>query len=591
MCTSQSMKASAVPARRYVVELGSASFIGALPSEDQRSPGEILQLRLTDSGRDLGYDASPLRAVANDPAFWLAAKNTGLIVLFAGVTALIIGSALAWLNERTDARFGTLSTILPLVPLLLPPVAIAIGWVFLAQSAAGFLNSALRSLLGDVGIHLVQGPLNIGTWPGMIFVYTIALVPYVYLVVSSALRNMDSSLEEASRMSGAGPLRTLMRVSLPAVRPALTSAGLLVLIVGVSEFSIPRTIGSLARTDVLSVYLVRLAQTFPPRNGEAVTVSLIVLAVVLCAWLLHTRLNGRGRSSTISGKAHSASLVELGPWRWVARGFMILYILSVSVVPLAAVFVVSLQRFWSAKIDVSKFTLYNYIEVLSDPSSRARDALLGSVRLGLIGATITMAFAAIMISYARGHRGRRGRVIEAVTKSPGAISHIVLAVALLIALGGPPFHLAGTQTILLLAYVIMYMPQASISAEVARGQVGDELIEASAMLGGSKGRTFRSIMLPLMRPGLAAGWTLVFIVIMGDLTASSILSSSNNPVVGAAILDIWEYGTFSQLSALATIVGLVNAIVVLIVILGVRPRTFWKGAKAAAPGSGAIGTM
>lgn len=393
-------------------------------------------------------------------------------------------------------------------------------------------------------------------------------------------------------MSGAGSLRTLTRVSLPAVRPALTAAGLLVLIVGVSEFSIPRTIGSLARTDVLSVYLVRLTQTNPPRNGEAVAVSLIVLAVVLTAWLLHARLNSRGRSSTISGKAHTVTLVQLGPWRWVARGIMIIYILAVSVVPLAAVFVVSLQRFWSAKIDVSKFTISNYIEVLFDPSSRARDALLGSVRLGLIGATITMVFAAIMITYARGHRGRRGGVIEAVTKVPGAISHIVLAVALLIALGGPPFHLAGTQIILLLAYVIMYMPQASISAEVARGQVGDELIEASAMLGGSKGRTFRSIMFPLMHPGLAAGWTLVFIVIMGDLTASSILSGSNNPVVGAAILDIWEYGTFSQLSALATIVGLINAIVVLIVILGVRPKSFWKGAKGATPsGSGAVGTM
>ncbi|MGH8915895.1 MAG: ABC transporter permease subunit, partial [Acidimicrobiia bacterium] len=207
------------------------------------------------------FDFGAMTKVISDPEFHEASLNTAIVLLVAGSAALLIGSVFAWLNERTDASFGVISRILPLVPLLIPPIALSVGWVFLAQTRAGFLNGFLRAVLDLIGINLTEGPIEIGTWAGMLFVYTIALVPYAYLVVSAALRNMDTSLEEASRMSGANPWVTVAKVSLPAIRPALASAALLLVIVGVSFFSVPRTIGSLARVDTVSVYIVRLTQT------------------------------------------------------------------------------------------------------------------------------------------------------------------------------------------------------------------------------------------------------------------------------------------------------------------------------------------
>jgi len=513
-------------------------------------------------------DLAPLQKVLVDPEFHTAAKNTGIIVVVAGTFAMALGSTFAWLNERTDARMGMFSTVLPLVPLLLPPIALSIGWIFLGHPRAGFVNGALQYLLP---FPSETGPLNIGSWAGVIFVYTISLMPYAYLVVSASLRNMDTSLEEASRMSGGGRFRTLSRVSLPLVRPALASAALLMLIIGTALFSIPRTIGSLARIDVISVYIVRLTQTFPSRLDEAMAVSLVKLVVIGGAWVLHQRLTTRRRFLTISGKGQGSTLVELGTWRWVARAMMIGFILLVSVLPLTALIIVSLQPFWTAAIDPSLLTFDHFRDILFSTVSRPRAALGNSLRLGVISATLTMFTVAVMVSYAMDRGGILGRSVGLITKSPGAISHLVIGVALILSLGGPPLRLGGTGLILLIAYVIMYMPQASISAEVARGQVGGDLLEASAMLGASRGRTFRKILLPLMLPGLAAGWALVFILTAGDLTASAILSGSSNPVIGAVILEIWEFGTFAQLAALAVLVSTISAITVTTV-LSLRRR-------------------
>ena len=160
-------------------------------------------------------DGSAVRKVLEDPAFFRAVQNTAIMLLIGGTGALIIGSLFAWLNERTDASIGIVSRLAPMVPLLIPSIALSIGWVLLAQPRAGFLNGFLRSLLEVVGIKLTEGPFDIGTWPGLIFVVMISLVPYAYIVVAPALRPMDSSLEEASRMAGAGPWRTAMSITQP----------------------------------------------------------------------------------------------------------------------------------------------------------------------------------------------------------------------------------------------------------------------------------------------------------------------------------------------------------------------------------------
>jgi iron(III) transport system permease protein len=508
--------------------------------------------------------SASITSVLRDPMFYIAVRNTAILVAVPGVLAIVIGSFFAWTNERTDARMGVVSTALPLAPLVLPQIALSIGWIFLADSNAGVLNVLLRNLLGYAGVHITSGPLDITSWYGMIFLYTIVLVPFVHIMISSALRNLDPSLEEAARISGASVWRTLRTVSLPAIRPAIGASCFLVLLMGVAQYSVPRTIGVTAKIDVLSTYLVRLFQSFPPQPGSAAFVGLLVLVVMVAAWLLERRLTSRQAYSTIGGRGQAPSTVRLGPFRWVVRVVVLAYLALASLLPLIALIVVAFQPFWTPHPNFGAMTLENFRGYFDDPTFR--QALTDSGALGVVGATIGVLVAAVLVSFARTRGGRIFRAVDMAARSPGAISHIVLAVAFLLVLGGSPFYLADTLTILILVYVVLNMPQAWIAARTAVDQIGQPLLDASSISGASSVRTLVRVNLPLMAGGLAAAWAMLFVVIVGDLNASSILAGPNTPVVGSVILSIFDNGTYSQLAALGSIIAVASGVVVTLVL-------------------------
>lgn len=507
---------------------------------------------------DGGWDFSAYEKVLTAP--WLPGVllNTSFVVAAAGLLALVTASTFAWLNERTDARLGVLGDVMPLVPLLLPHIAMAIGWVFLASENIGFINSAIDSVFGPLGISF---QVNVASWPGLIYVYALYFVPYVYLIVAAALRNVDSSLEEASRLSGASLWMTIRRVTFPSVKPALVGAMLLVVIVGFSLYSIPVVIATRARIDILSVRIIRMmTYDFPPKPDEAIVLATILLMGMVLVWLLYRRVTGTGHFAQLGGKATGRVTIELGPLRWPARIAMIGYLLSTSVLPMAALAVVALQPYWQATIRPSQFTLNSFRAVLIE-SPVTRDALRFSLSLGSGGGLIAMATAIVIALFIR-RRGRLSESIDGITKLPAAFSNIVIAIGFLVAFSGPPFNLSGTLLILLLVYLVIYMPQASIAAGAAVAQIGSELTEASTMSGATEGRTFRRIIGPLVLPGAVAGWALVFVLMAGDLAASALLAGMNSPVIGFVILDIWEQGTFGALAALAFTVAAITTTVI-----------------------------
>ena len=501
---------------------------------------------------------------------WLATVlgNTFIVVGVSTACAVAIGAVFAWLNERTDASLGLFATILPIIPLLLPSVALTIGWVFLAAPDVGLINSSLARLFGPAGPQV-----NIYSWIGLIWVYTIHGVPYAYLVVSSAIRNLDPALEEASLISGAGILRTLRRVSLPAIGPAMAGSCLLVVISGLGTYSIPAIIATTAEIEVLPTKIVHLlVKDYPPHLADAQLLGLIMLVVVLGFWLLQCRLSNSGRFVTVGGRAAGATPMRLGRWRRPARGLMWLYIGVASVFPIAALLLVSVQRFWSPVIDPSKFTLFHFQQVLF-VNRITFAAFRNSLLLATTGATIAMTIAILTAIYAAFRGGTLGRVVDAIIKSPATIPNLVTSLAFLIAFSGAPFYLSGSLTILLIAFIVMYIPPGSIAAASALTQVGTDLREASYIAGAGEGRTIRRIVLPIALPGFAAGWTLVFVHIMGDLSASALLAGVNTPVIGFAILTIWETGSFGLLAAFSAVMCLLNTIVVSAMTWYVRARS------------------
>jgi iron(III) transport system permease protein len=503
-----------------------------------------------------------------------AAASTLGIVAVSGLIALGIGLMFAWANERSDARMSWLTDVLPLGSLFVPVLASAFGWLFLASPKAGYLNILLGGILAAFGRSTSNsGPLNILTWYGLVTVYTFYLVPFAYLIASSALRGLDPQLEEAARISGASQFRTLRTVTFPMIMPtAIGSAALLLLVQGAALFSVPIVIATRANIPVLSVEIVNsVIAAYPPQYSVAIASSCLMLLIVGTGWLLQRRLAAAGHFAQIGGRRGGGSIVHLGRWRLPVRICMLAYLFVGSILPVAALVLVSLQGFWSRTIRWHLLTFEAYrLAVVS--SGYVHQAIIDSLFLAIAGASIVTLVAAVISTFiTRRPRGLK-RGLDGFVKLPGTIPHVILAVGVVLAFAGPPFSLGGTVLILLLAYVMLYFAQASFNVGPVYDQIGNELTEASSVAGAGPFGTFWRVQLPLMAAGMANAWAIVFIFMVGDVSASVLLASSRSPVIGFAILDLWTTGTYPTLAALATILTCISAVTVSAVLIAARRR-------------------
>lgn len=516
-------------------------------------------LRIAASEQGIG---GAVRDALAQPNLLNVLANTGIIVVSSVFFATIVGSGFAWLSERSDASIGWVTRMLPIIPLLIPPIAGSVGWIVLGAPVSGYVNVFLRWVASWFGVEMTEGPLTIHSWYGMIFVYTLYLVPLIFMTVAAALRNVDPALEEAARASGARPSKAARTVTIPSVKPAIGAGILLAIIYAFSLYSIPVALGRSAGIEVISVRIVSLMRVYPPNPGTAMALGVVVMVVIGIGLWLQRRLLRNNRFATISGRSARPMLVQLGIWKWPARAAMVGYVLLTAVLPVVGLLIVSTQPFWSASINWAATSLDRYVEMFTT-STAAGPALRNSVMIGAIGATLAMLIAAIVSAYSdRRMHSLIGRSTDFSTKLPGAVSNILIGIAFVAAFAGPPFRIGGTLLILLLAYLVITMPQASFTASAAYAQVGRDLEEASLSCGASEGRTFARVVLPLMIPGLTAGWAMVFVLMAGDITASAMLAGPGNPVVGAYMLDMVNFGNYGLLTTIATALVLVSTIVV-----------------------------
>jgi iron(III) transport system permease protein len=514
------------------------------------------------------FDNGPIVSLLAEK--WLpgAALATAIVTLVSALISVAFGGMLGWINERTDASLGRIGFLLPIIPLLIPNIALSIGWVFLAAPNVGFLNALLAKLPWISGL----GQLNIYSWGGLIFVYALNGVPYAYLIISAAFRNIDASLEEASQISGSSQLGTLWRVSVPAVMPAIVAALMVIVIINLSVYSIPAIIATTAHINLLPISIVvMVSKNYPPEIAEAQILGVFMMAVIALLWLVQSRISAGRNFVTLGGRSVAARKLALGEWKWPARSLMVGFIGASCGLPAVALLIVSVQPYWTPAINFETLTLQNYVDVVHNNRATS-ESLANSLLLSLSGATIGMLIVTVIAVFLVNREGALPRMIDFLIKMPGVIPHLILALGFLVAFGGFPFYLAGSVQILLLAYIVTYIPPGAIASGAAILQVGRDLHEASAIAGGSEGRTIWEIVVPLALPGILAGWAIVFVHMMGDTSAAAILAGIGSPVIGFAILEIWETGSFGSLAALSTILCVIN--IAVLAVIGLIITTF-----------------
>ncbi len=428
----------------------------------------------------------------------------------AGSVALgfFVAFILAWLVERTDLRWRATIFTTVLFPLMVPGVVLGIAWTFLLGPHAGWLNLALRALFRLDG----DGPLNIFSMGGLILAQGAALVPFLFVLLSAALRAMNPALEEASA-PGATPLATFWRVTLPVLRPGLLAPLILATLVALEQFEMPLIIGLPARIDIFStrIYYELNPDTNLPAFGRAAAVALPFLAAAMALLLLYNRLVRRAeRFVTVTGKAYRPARLRLGRWTAPALAFVALYLGFAVVLPAAVLLWTSIFGF-----ELPSLALLSRASLGSYRSLLARADLWLAVRntfvvAGASAAIVTALGALVAWTVLRSRLPGRG-LLDVVSILSIGIPSVIAGLATMLLYLSLPIGIYGTVGVLVLAYSY----RLAVSTRLSRAsltQLHRELEEAATVAGGRWLTTIGRVVVPLLRPTLAANFVLLFII-------------------------------------------------------------------------------
>jgi len=491
--------------------------------------------------------------------------NSLVYAVGTALLALTLGTSLAWIVERTNTPLRRVFFGLVLVPIIVPGVVSTIAWIFLLSSRIGLLAKGYAALFG-----LEEAPFDVYSMPGMIWVEGLHLSPLVFLLMTAAFKNMDPSLEEASHMSGGTTLGTLRRVTLPLIAPTIASAALIMAIRGLESFEVPRLIGVPARINVFTADIFGALHAQTPDYGLAGALSMTLLVISILGILAYQRLTRTSeRFATVTGKAFRPRVVDIGRWRYVASAGLVVYALLIIGLPFAVLVFVSALPFYAPDLTLlARASFDNYAKTI-DATGVQRGAM-NSVILGAISATLVTGLTAVIAWVITRTRVRGRGVLDVLAFVPITVPGLVLGVAMILQYLSPTFRVLpiyGTLWILMIAYLVRYMPYGMRANSATMLQLHKDLEEAGATAGASWWRTFRVVTLPLLRPALVASWLYIFIVSVRELGASVLLTNQSTTVLAVTIFEAYEVGSYGKVASLS-----VMLIIALIAVVAVVQR-------------------
>ncbi|MBB6309960.1 ABC transporter permease [Xanthobacter tagetidis] len=511
---------------------------------------------------DAGFTLRHYVEAYTDPELRVVLFNTLVFTVASTVSAVALGTALAWLIERTDVPGAGVFRVLIVVPMATPPVLLATAWAMLLSPRAGSLNLGLVSALGLSGM-----PFNIYSMAGMVFVETLTIIPTVFLMLAHAFRNADPAHEEAAQTSGASPWRVFWRVTLPMMAPAILGAAAFVAIVCLVVFDVPGTLGMPARIFVLSsqvYYLFGASPSGVPAFGQISALAVLILAcLILLAVVYQSFTRVSSRFVTISGKGFRPRVKELGPWRWVGAGLVSAYLALAVVLPLGMLVWASLMPYLTPVTwqNLGLMTISNHLAILKNPMIVT--AVVNSLLVATIASTAVMALAGTSGWIIVRERGLAGRVLDILTFVPLAIPGVIMGIALTyVYLSIPVIPIYGTIWILVIAYTTFYLAYGSRTSQSAFFQLHRDLEEAGLASGASAARTHLRITFPLVFPAMLGIWVWVFAHVMRELSIALMLHGRQNVVISTLIWNYWSGGDPVTASAIG--VWLIVALTLLV---------------------------
>lgn len=491
------------------------------------------------------------------PRYIQALWNALMLGVCVTALCLLLAVPMAWAVSRTDMPGKGVIKLMTLAAFVTPPYLGAIAWILLAGPNAGWLNQAWMGITGAS-----EGVLNIYSFAGLTFIIALYSFPYLFIFISSALDTVSSEMEDAANVLGCGTLRTMFRITLPLVLPAILGGAIITFLEAIALFGSPALIAIPARFNVVTTQLLQFFS--PPVRAEvAAAYAVPLLLITLTLFALQRRILRRRGFVSMTGKGGERRIIELGPWRWVMLGYAA-FILSLSVVlPYAALSQAALAKAWGRGWHFDNLTLDNFAYLLFRHETAGQSVLNSFYYAGAaacIGIVLTLS-----IAYIVSRRLLPGaNVLGFLCMAPIVVPGIVLAVGFYAAYAPPPFALYGTATLLILAFTTRFLPVGYANASAAIRGINPEMEEAVRILGGGRTVAIRRVLAPLMRRGMIGAWLLVFIPASRELSTALFLYGPTTRTMSVMLLDLSEEGNFERLAALGFMLLIATMVIVAI---------------------------
>jgi iron(III) transport system permease protein len=481
--------------------------------------------------------------------------NSMIFSVGSAAIALVYGTALAWLAERSDAPFRRLAYVSAYVSFAIPGIIKVVGWIMLMGPKAGILNAPIVALTG--------APLfNIFSLSGMVLVESFLWIPIVFLLMATPFRSMDPSLEEAATTAGSTGWQVFRKVTFPLALPSVLAVLILTFIRSLEAFEIPALIGIPAGVEVLTtkIYL-QIKGGLIPKYGEASAYSIILIGLVALGLFPYYRITSKTyKFTTISGKAYRPHRIQLGKWHWVG-GLLMLVLPLLQFLPIVAIAWSSFLPFAQvpSRKALSLLTFNNYVTAFND------SGIIRSVMNSLTVST-TSATGAILITFFAAWLIVRASIksrwiLDQMAMLPLVFPGIVMGIAILKMYLMLPLPVYGTLWILILAFIARYLPYGIRFSHSALLSLHKELEEGAMVSGASWFQMVRQVVVPLIMPALLAGWIYVFLITFKELSIALLLYSPGSQVVAVTIWELWDNGHVGELAAFSLVITLGTVIV------------------------------
>lgn len=462
------------------------------------------------------------------------------------VLAFFVGTGLAWMNERTNTPFKSLFFALSIIPLIIPGILFTVAWILLGSPKIGIINLLIQSWFNTDYVLF-----NVYSMWGMIWVEGLHYSPMAFLIMTAAFRSMDPSLEESAMMSGASIRQIAWHITLKLTWPAIFATFLILFIRAIESFEVPALLGLPVGIQVFTSSIYQAIHQYPSKVGLASSYAVTLLLITTVGIYFQSKLSSQGsKYSTVTGKGFRPRAMDLGKWRYLTAAIFIVYFALIVVLPFLVLLWSSLQKFYAvpsmAAIQNLSFDAYRFMLDYPTLASSTWNSLVLAIGSATIIMLVTSVICWIVVKTKLPGRW----LLDNLASLPMVFPGLVLGLAIMVFYLNFDIGVYGTMWILFIAYVTRFLPYGLRYNTTSMLQIHKELEESAAMSGASWGTTFRRIVLPLLKPGLMAGWIYIVIVSIRELSSSILLYSPGTEVIAILIWELWENGQYVELSAL-----------------------------------------